>query len=103
MSTVVSRKSPSGPASIVYEEVSVDFGAINPSTVASQTLSVPGVNVGDVVMANPQQAIDDRLVMRFPFIPADDQVTIQVRNSGPGVVDPAVITWDLAIIKSGAA
>ena len=75
----------------------LDFGSIAADDEEELTITVTGANVGDSVSLGAPAAIESGLVW-VGFVSAADTVTVRVRNTTAGAIDPASATWKASVI-----
>ena len=75
----------------------LDFPSIAADDEDELTISVTGASVGDAVSLGAPAAIEAGLVW-VGYVSAADTVTVRVRNTTAGAIDPASATWKASVI-----
>lgn len=76
-----------------------DPANVNANTTSDQTLTsatypaLSGLRTGMYVHVTPPSTLDAALVVGGAWIPADDQLTIRLRNLTAGPINQASATW----------
>jgi hypothetical protein len=84
---------------VLYGTVSVDPPNINANTSTTFTVTITGVQTGDLVFLTPPSGIEGGLVFQGASVTAADQVTIRMRNVTGGAVNGAVLQWSYMVIR----
>ncbi len=84
---------------VFYGTVSVDPPSINANSSSTFTVSIAGVNVGDLVLLTPPSNMEADLVFQGADVTAGGTVTIRIRNVSGAVVDGAARTWKYIVIR----
>ncbi len=84
---------------VFYGTVSVDPPNINANTSATFTVTITGVQTGDLVFLTPPSGIEGELVFQGADVTAANTVTIRMRNVTGVAVDGASRTWSYMVIR----
>jgi hypothetical protein len=84
---------------VFYGTVSVDPPNINPNTSTTFTVTITGVQAGDLVFLTPPSDIEGGLVFQGADGTAANTVTIRIRNVTGAAVDGAARTWSYMVIR----
>jgi hypothetical protein len=85
-------------AEILQDSDTLDFPSIAADDEDELTITVTGAAVGDSVSLAPPSAIEAGLVW-CGYVSAVDTVTVRVRNTTAGAIDPASATWGATVLK----
>ena len=80
-----------------YGTLTHDFGSINAQVQATQTATVSGARVGDIVIVRPTTAVNG--IILDGTVTADDTVTVRAVNYSSGAIDPASQTYVILVIQ----
>lgn len=86
-----------GWRSTLYGTLTHDFGSINAQTQATQTVTVTGASVGDVVIVRPTTAVNG--IILDGTVTAANTVTVRAVNYSAAPVDPASQTYLIICIQ----
>ena len=75
----------------------LDFASIAADDEEELTITVTGANVGDAVSIGAPAAIDAGLLWSG-YVSVADTVTVRLRNTTAGAIDPASATWKASVI-----
>jgi hypothetical protein len=95
------KSSPSGQVDGIESEITLNFASMATLTGDTQTASVPGAAVNDVVSISPRAALEAGIVIAFARVSAADTVQVRAHNASAGTVDPASVVCDVFIQKPG--
>jgi len=84
---------------VLYGTVSVDPPNINANTSATFTVTITGVQPGDLVFLTPPSSIEGELVFQGANVTAANTVTIRMRNVTGGGINGAPRTWSYMVIR----
>ncbi len=84
---------------VFYGTVSVDPPNINANTSTTFTVTITGVQTGDLVFLTPPSGIEGELVFQGANVTAANTVTIQMRNVTGAAIDGASRTWSYMVIR----
>jgi hypothetical protein len=84
---------------VLYGTVSVDPPLINANTSATFTVTITGVQTGDLVFLTPPSDIEPGLVFQGANVTAANTVTIRMRNVTGTAVNGAARTWSYMVIR----
>jgi hypothetical protein len=84
---------------VLYGTVSVDPPAIGANTSATFTVTITGVQTGDLVFLTPPSDIEGELVFQGANVTAANTVTIRMRNVTGAAVDGIARTWSYMVIR----
>lgn len=90
--------SPSGPDAITKGRVSVDSASVPTQRTVETTFTFPGCKVGDVAWANPLAALSTGIAYAGARVVDTDIVGITLSNVTTAAVDPAAVSFDVAIL-----
>jgi hypothetical protein len=82
---------------IVTGSATLDFPSIAADDEDELTITVTGATVGSAVVLGPPSGIEAGLVW-CGYVSALNTVTVRVRNTTAGAIDPASATWKAAVI-----
>jgi hypothetical protein len=74
-----------------------DLGSISAGSFATVTATVPGAVVGSVAYCSPD-SLDSGLAIAMVRVSAADTVQVRVQNVTVSAINPASITWEIAVI-----
>jgi hypothetical protein len=83
---------------VLYGTVSVDPPLINATTSATFTVTITGVQTGDLVFLTPPSTLEATLIFQGANVTAANTVTILMRNVG-GAVNGLARTWSYMVIR----
>ncbi len=84
---------------VFYGTVSVDPPNINANTSTTFTVTITGVQTGDLVFLTPPSTLEGALIFQGADVTAANTVTIQMRNVTGVAVDGAARTWSYMVIR----
>jgi len=84
---------------VFYGTVSVDPPNINANTSTAFTVTISGVQTGDLVFLTPPSGIEGGLVFQGADVTAANTVTIRMRNVTGGGINGAPRTWSYMVIR----
>jgi len=76
----------------------LDFASMATQTSASLTVAVPGAAINDIVSLGLPASLNDGLIPTA-WVSAADTVTIRLRNTTAGTIDPASDTYRIEVRK----
>ena len=80
-----------------YATLAHDFGSINAQVQSTQTATVTGARVGDIVVVRPTTAVNGIIV--DGTVTADNTVTIRAVNYSAAPIDPATQTYNILVFQ----
>jgi hypothetical protein len=80
-----------------YATLTHDFGNINAQTEATQTVTVSGAVVGDVVIVRPTTAVNG--IIMDGTVTAANTVTVRAVNYSSGAIDPASQIYTVIVFQ----
>jgi len=92
--------SPSGPDCMKKGRIELDHGGVSANTVAEATFTFPGVKVGDVAWASPLSELEAGLSYCGARPVAPGIVAIAIANITTASINPAAVSWDVAVLIS---
>jgi hypothetical protein len=84
---------------VFYGTVSVDAPNINANTSATFTVTITGVQPGDLVFLTPPSSIEGELIFQGANVTAANTVTIRMRNVTGTDVNGASLQWSYMVIR----
>lgn len=93
------RGSPSGPAEMLVQDLTIDFPAINTVTAPDTAVVVPGSLVGDTVLCSPQGVWDAGLTLPQGRCLVEGTVQFRIANPTAGNINPASQTCRLVTLR----
>ena len=100
MATATAVSAKDTPTGHIFKvEATVDLASIAAAASEVVTATVPGVVVGDVVVANPRSGINAGLVIGQARVSAANTVVFTVSNITAGALDAGSTIFDIAIIR----
>jgi hypothetical protein len=84
-------------ASINIITATVDLGSVAANTSETETATVPGVKIGDFVIAE-KPTLEAGLIIGTCWVSAADTVSIQVINTTAAPIDEASETWRFLVV-----
>jgi len=84
---------------VFYGTVSVDPPNINANTSTTFTVTITGVQSGDLVFLTPPSDIEEELIFQGADVTAANTVTIRMRNVTVAAVDGASLEWSYMVIR----
>jgi len=84
---------------VFYGTVSVDPPNINANTSATFTVTITGVETGDLVFLTPPSTLEGELIFQGANVTAANTVTIRMRNVTGAGVDGASLDWSYMVIR----
>lgn len=89
------RKGNTGPiAQVFLAAQAVDSANIAAGATVETAISMPGVEVGDVVEGNPRTALAAGIVKNTIRVTAAGSISLALTNITAGAIDPASAVWD---------
>jgi len=82
-------------------QVTADIASIAAATVATTSLTVPGVAAGDFVAVSPAAALSVAVGVCHAVATAADTVVMSVVNPTAGALDPASAAFEVMVLKPG--
>jgi hypothetical protein len=79
--------------------VTIDVTSVSASTTAEQSVTVPGVLLGDIVVVVPPSTLNAGLGIAGARATATDTVAIRFVNATAGALDPASAVFTLLVIR----
>ena|ERR1700722_15556047 len=86
-------------ASLLTTAVSITPGSVLTQTSYTTTVSIPGVQVGDIVLAVPPAALEAGYVIGQPYVSAANTVTMVVSNPTAGTIVGAARNWNFLWVQ----
>lgn len=83
--------------------VNVDPSSVNTLTETDQAVTVPGIQVGDILLYVGPLPADDRYYLRRAAVTAADTVTLSWTNETAGTVNPTAVDLTFVWIPLGSA
>lgn len=80
-----------------YGTLTHDFGSISAQSQATQTVTITGARVGDMVIARPTTAVNG--IDISGTVTADDTVTVRASNYSSGAIDPASQVYNVMVFQ----
>jgi hypothetical protein len=80
-----------------YATLTHDFGSINAQVESTQTVTVTGARVGDVVIVRPTTAVNG--IILDGTVTADNVVTVRAVNYSSGAIDPASQVYRVLVVQ----
>jgi len=80
--------------------VNVDLPSLSADTTITQSVTVPGVAVGDYVLHIEYSSVSDEFVVLHGRVSAADTITVQVHRGKAGSYDPAAEDWTFLVLKN---
>jgi len=84
---------------VLYGTVSVDPPSINANTSTTFTVTITGVQTGDLVFLTPPSTLEGALIFQGADVTAAGTVTIQMRNVTGVAIDGIARTWSYMVIR----
>jgi len=84
---------------VLYGTVSVDPPSINANTSTTFTITITGVQTGDLVFLTPPSTLEGELIFQGANVTAANTVTIRMRNVTGAAVDGASLEWSYMVIR----
>jgi hypothetical protein len=84
---------------VLYGTVSVDPPNINANTSTTFTVTITGVQTGDLVFLTPPSTLEGALIFQGASVTAANTVTIRMRNVTGAAVDGASLQWSYMVIR----
>ena len=84
---------------VFYGTVSVDPPNMNANTSATFTVTITGVQAGDLVFLTPPSTLEGALIFQGANVTADNTVTIRMRNVTGADVNGASLDWSYMVIR----
>ena len=84
---------------VLYGTVSVDPPSINANTSTTFTVTITGVQTGDLVFLTPPSTLEGELIFQGANVTAANTVTIRMRNVTGAAVDGASLEWSYMVIR----
>jgi len=81
----------------LYGTLTHDFGSINAQTQATQTVTITGASVGDVVVVRPTAAVNG--IILDGTVTAVNTVTVRAVNYSSGGIDPAEQVYKILVFQ----
>jgi len=95
------RTSPSGSVTRVKGQVTVDFVSCPAATVTIQTVTIPGAQLGDVVLMSPPAAgLSVAVQAGVGYVSAANTVKMPVVNPTAGALDPAAAVFEYCLFRA---
>lgn len=77
----------------------LDIGSILTAANEDETVSVPNVRVGDLVVVNPSAALLDGLIIANPHVSATGTITFTIENNSASTRDQGSATFYFTVIR----
>jgi hypothetical protein len=84
---------------VFYGTVSVDPPNIDANTSTTFTVTITGVQTGDLVFLTPPSTLEGALIFQGASVTAANTVTIRMRNVTGAAVDGASLQWSYMVIR----
>jgi hypothetical protein len=84
---------------VLYGTVQVNPPNIGGSSSTTFTVTITGVQTGDLVFLTPPSTLEGALIFQGADVTAANTVTIQMRNVTAGDVDGASLQWSYMVIR----
>jgi hypothetical protein len=84
---------------VLYGTVSVDPPNIAANSSGTVTVTITGVQTGDLVFLTPPVGMETQLIFQGASVTGANTVTIQIRNVSGAAVDGAARTWSYMVIR----
>lgn len=84
--------------SVTVLQATVDLGSVAANTSETETATVTGVKVGDIVIAE-KPTLEAGLLIGTCWVSAADTVSIQVGNLTASPIDAASETWTFTVLR----
>jgi hypothetical protein len=84
---------------VLYGTVSVDPPNIAANTSTTFTVTITGVQTGDLVFLTPPSTIEGALIFQGANVTAANTVTIRMRNVTGAAVNGAALQWSYMVIR----
>lgn len=81
-------------------EFTLDTAIVGTNAYVEDTIAVPGVRAGDVVLAIGYFVEPNHELVRWAYVPASDIVHFVTHNNGGGPVDPPSATYKIVIART---
>ena len=95
------RTSPSGSVTRVKGQVTVDFVNCLAAAVTIQTVTIPGAQLGDVVLLSPPLAgLSVAVMCGVGYVSAANTVKLPVVNPTAGALDPASAVFEYCLFRA---
>jgi hypothetical protein len=95
------RTSPSGSVTRIKGQVTVDFANCLAASVTIQTVTVPGAQLGDVVLMGPPAAgLSVAVMCGVGYVSAANTVKMPVVNPTAGALDPASAVFEYCLFRA---
>lgn len=95
------RAAPSGPVSRVKGQVTVDFVSCPAALVTIQTLTIPGAQLGDVVLLSPPLGgLSVAVSCGVGYVSAANTVKLPTVNPTAGALDPASAVFEYCLFRA---
>jgi hypothetical protein len=96
----IERSAPSGVISRIKGRVTVDFASCGAAAVTIQTVTLPGAQLGDVVLMSPPAAgLSVAVQCGVGYVSAADTVKMPVVNPTAGALDPASAVFEYCLFR----
>lgn len=97
------RAAPSGPPMCrVFNDVTIDHDSVASAAVLEAAVTLTGARVGDVVFAAPRAALTTGIALSHGRVSAPNTVQVGLGNLTGAPVNPAAVTYDIAVFGTGA-
>lgn len=97
----IERTSPSGSVTRIKGQVVFDAASCGAAAVTLQTVTIPGAQVGDVVLFTPPAAGLSVAVAAMPgYVSAANTAKVPFVNPTAGALDPASATYDYILFRA---
>jgi len=94
------HQSPSGRETLrIIDVLAVDLGAVVAQTAPDVSVAVPGVNIGDIILATPLGVWPAGLTMLPHRVLSNDIVSLRLANVTVGALDPVAQTLRFAVFR----
>lgn len=96
----VERTSPSGAVTRIKGQVTVDFASCAAAAVTIQTVTLPGAQLGDVVlMSPPLGGLSVAVSCGVGYVSAANTVKMPTVNPTAGALDPASAVFEYCLFR----
>gem|GEM_PF-2533957 len=99
--TSYERNAPSGGVARIKGQVTVDFASCGAAAVTLQTVTIPGAQLGDVVlMSPPAGGLSVAVMCGVGYVSAANTVKMPVVNPTAGALDPASAVFEYCLYRN---
>lgn len=80
-------------------EFTIDTASVSANGIVEDTIAVPGVEAGDMVLGIGYFAEPDHELVRWAYVPANDVVHFVTHNGSGGAVNPPSSVFKIVIAR----